>query len=53
MNAPVLTLDVDWAPDWVIDEVSAILVEKRVRATWFVTHGSPAIERLKDYPGLF
>jgi len=53
MNAPVLTLDVDWAPDWVIDEVAAILIANRVRATWFVTHASPAIERLKNHPTIF
>ncbi len=48
-----VTLDVDWAPDFVVDWVAAQLVERSLPATWFVTHMSPAIERLKDYPELF
>ena len=53
MSLPVITLDVDWAPDFVIDEVASLLINDGVRATWFITHASPAIERLKDYPDLF
>ena len=48
-----LTLDVDWAPDCAIDAVAAMLVERRVKATWFVTHASPAIDRLREHPALF
>jgi len=48
-----LTLDVDWAPDFMIDFAAAILVENRVRATWFVTHASPALARLRAHPDLF
>ena len=39
----VLTLDIDWAPDFVIDGIAGLLQEKNVRATWFVTHASPAV----------
>ena len=49
----ILTLDIDWAPDFVIDEVASLLKEKRVRATWFVTHESKAIGRLREEPDLF
>ena len=49
----VLTLDVDWAPDVIIDEVAALLIERRVKTTWFVTHQSPAIDRLRSRPDLF
>ncbi len=52
-NAVALTLDIDWAPDFAIDFVADKLVEHQVRATWFVTHESPAIIRLKQYPELF
>src|SRR6266550_1164121 len=48
-----LTLDVDWAPDFMIDFAAASLVENRVRATWFVTHASPALARLRAHPDLF
>jgi hypothetical protein len=48
-----ITLDVDWAPDDVVDDVAARLIGSAVRATWFVTHASPAIERLGRQPDLF
>jgi hypothetical protein len=52
-NGIALTLDVDWAPDFMIDFAAQILSEHRVRSTWFVTHGSPALERLRSQPDLF
>lgn len=48
-----VTLDVDWAPDFVIDGVAARLIESGVKATWFVTHRSAAVERLRARPELF
>lgn len=53
MNKPLITLDIDWAPDCVVDEVAELLLAAEVRATWFVTYASPAIERLKLCPDLF
>lgn len=53
MNEPLITLDIDWAPDFVIDFVAEQLIKHQVCATWFVTHASPAIERLRQYPNLF
>jgi hypothetical protein len=53
LNDGVLTLDVDWAPDAIIDSVAALLIERRVKATWFVTHRSPAVERLGRRRDLF
>lgn len=49
----LLTLDIDWAPDCAIDWVAQHLVQRKVRATWFVTHLSPAVSRLRDHPDLF
>jgi len=49
----VITLDMDWAPDLVIDWVADKLVEHNVKATWFVTHASPAVERLRQRSDLF
>jgi hypothetical protein len=46
----VLTLDTDWAPDFVIDDVADLLTESRVRSTWFITHDSPALARLRQHP---
>ena len=53
MNDVLLTLDVDWAPDFAIDLAAEKLISNRVRATWIVTHESPAIDRLRRYPELF
>ena len=48
-----VTLDVDWAPDFVVDEIAGLLAKRGVRATWFVTHASAAIDRLRRRPDLF
>lgn len=48
-----VTIDVDWAPDFVIDFVAQILIDSGVHSTWFVTHASPAIDRLRRRPQLF
>jgi hypothetical protein len=48
-----VTLDLDWAPDFMIDAAAQALLDRRVKATWFVTHASPAVERLRDHPDLF
>ena len=53
MDDVVLTIDIDWAPDFTIDFVAEQLISRQIRATWFVTHVSPAIARLKQYPDLF
>lgn len=52
-NEDALILDVDWAPDCVLREVAARLRDRRVRATWFVTHESPAVSELAEDPDLF
>jgi hypothetical protein len=53
MNKFIITLDIDWAPDFVIDKVASVLRASRVRATWFVTHRSAAVDRLREDPDLF
>lgn len=45
----MITVDLDWAPDHAIDLVAGILLEKGVRATWLVTHDSPAVRALRDH----
>ena len=49
----VLTFDTDWCPDFAIDFVADVLVRNAVAATWFITHESPAIGRLRRHPALF
>lgn len=48
-----ITLDVDWAPDFMIDAAAQALIDRDVKATWFVTHESPAVARLREHPELF
>lgn len=45
-----LTFDVDWAPDFVIRDVDRLLRSLELRATWFITHESEAIDELRLYP---
>ncbi len=52
-NDYVITIDIDWAPDFAIDYVAEILIENNVKASWFVTHYSEAIEKLKTKEDLF
>ena len=49
----LITFDVDWAPDCAIDFVVDALCKFNVKSTWFITHMSPAIERLMTMPTLF
>lgn len=49
----IITFDIDWAPDWCIFQIAEILIQKKLKATWFVTHKSPAIQRLREHPNLF
>lgn len=42
----MLTFDTDWAPDFAIQLVADELIRRKLRATWFVTHRSPAIDAL-------
>ncbi len=52
-DASAITLDVDWAPDWAIDHVAGLLVDRGVPATWFITHDCAALKTLRAHPELF
>jgi hypothetical protein len=45
-----ITLDIDWACDEVISHAIDILERADVCATWFVTHQTPMLERLRENP---
>lgn len=53
MSDVLVTLDVDWAPDFAIDFAAGVLSAQGVKATWLVTHASPATDRLAAQPELF
>jgi hypothetical protein len=43
-----LTFDIDWACDAVLADTIDIVEAAGVEATWFVTHDTPLIERLRE-----
>lgn len=43
-----LTLDIDWANDDVINHSIDIIEERDVSATWFITHETPVLERIRN-----
>lgn len=45
-----LTVDIDWSPDFWIDEMAEVLSAAGVPCTWYITHDSPAIRRLRSNP---
>ena len=53
MFEPAITIDLDWAPDYMIEHMAESLIQRGVRATWLITHTSPAVETLRGYPNLF
>ena len=53
LNSILITLDTDWAPDFVLEHVANILIENNVPATWFITHDSIVLKNLKKESGLF
>ena len=42
------SVDIDWAPDFMIESMAHVFIENRIKCTWFVTHDSPAVRALGD-----
>jgi len=53
INDIALSFDIDWAPDFIIDYTAELLIKKNIKATWFITHNSEAIERLSEHRDIF
>lgn len=45
-----ITLDIDWCHDDVLIDSIELLEKYDISATWFVTHKTPLLERLKENP---
>ncbi len=43
-----LTFDLDWANDYVLNDTINLVEEVGVAATWFVTHGTSLLSRLRN-----
>lgn len=48
-GAPYLSIDIDWAHDDVLADTIDLFDEYRVPVTWFVTHDTPLLERLRSH----
>ena len=47
-NKTFLTLDIDWADDDILIDSIKLLEKTKVEATWFVTHYTPLLERIRS-----
>lgn len=45
-----LTFDIDWANDVVLADTIELVESAALPATWFITHATPLIERLRSNP---
>lgn len=43
-----ITFDVDWAPDWCVDRCIELCAELGIPATFFVTHATPVLTRVRE-----
>ena len=50
INSVGLTFDLDWACDAVLKDSIDIVYKFDVPATWFVTHATPLLDRLRENP---
>lgn len=46
-DIPILTFDIDWAPDFILEEIVPILKQYNIKSTWFATHESSIIRELE------
>ena len=52
-NKIILSLDIDWAPDFILYSVAEKLISQNIKSTWFVTHKTPFIDFLRKRSDLF
>ena len=45
-----LTFDIDWAHDQVLSDTIDLVEQANVEATWFVTHDTPLLDRMRANP---
>ena len=43
-----LSFDIDWAPDWIIDDILNFLKKKKCKVTFFITHKSEIIKKIRE-----
>lgn len=45
-----LTIDIDWASDEIIHDTIDLIEAEDVCVTWFITHETPVLDRIKENP---
>lgn len=45
-----LTFDIDWAEDFVVEPLIKLLEDNNIKATWFITHQTKLLNRLRQNP---
>jgi len=50
LNAIYLTFDIDWAHDEILEDTIDLVEMYKSLATWFVTHATPLLGRLRNNP---
>lgn len=50
VNQLFITFDIDWAHDDVLNDTIDLVEQASVSATWFVTHDTPVLKRLRANP---
>jgi hypothetical protein len=48
----IVSFDIDWAVDKAIEECLALVTSSGIKATFFVTHSSPVVNKLKNEKGI-
>ncbi len=49
----IITLDMEWASDCIIEDIASLFIERGVKGTWFVTHQTAALSMLRSHDSLF
>jgi hypothetical protein len=52
-NHVLLTFDEDWAPEIALDFSANLLIENNIKSTWFITHESPILSKVRTRTDLF
>lgn len=50
INKTIITLDCDWAPDFILDSVFEKLENLKIKSTWFITNNSKFVQKNHDNP---
>ena len=47
MSSVHITFDLDWCPDFMLEEVLELLSQYKIKSTFFITHKTKLLKKLK------